>query len=255
MKSTTILAAAFLLVLLSVPRPTAAQAPDAEDPDRWRAEVGFTLNSSGGNKELTVLTSEVSLTHLETATYEANIGGRFRYGRTDGEKLAQNLQGTANFDLWPAGHFSPFLFATAENDPFKKLEARLNGGAGVKHTFWQRDWDEVSLSGAVLYSYENLQVADSLGTGVSHTARWSWRGRGRTELGQGRRFEQQVLFHPDWDRLDDYLLEARTTARWAINSHLAFTTTFLYERDNTPAPDVEPDDWSFAVGLTVATRW
>ena len=237
----------------------AQEAPDTAgvepEPETWAAEAGFALNATGGNEQLTVLATELSLTHLETSVYEANIGGRFRYGRSQGVDVVQNLRLNISTDFWPAARWSPFLFATAENDPFKKLEARLNGGAGVKHTFWQEGWNELSLSGAALYSYENLEVADTLGTGMTQTALWSWRGRTRREFGEGRRFEQLVYYQPEWDEFDDYLLETVTSARWALTRSLAFTTTFTYERDSTPAPEVAPDDWSLAVGLSMATQW
>lgn len=245
-----------LATVLSLPvlaPPVAAQ--EAEDPERWAVELGFALNASGGNEDLTVLTTNVGFTHLETDRYEASIGGRFRYGRSEGTDVAQNLQGSAIVDLWPEAGWSPFVFATAENDPFKKLDARLNGGSGVKRTFWRDDWSELSLSGAVLYSYENLEVEPALGDGVSHTARWSWRGRARREFAEGRRFEQVVFYQPEWDDAGDYLIESQTAGRWALTQSLAFTTTLLYQRDSTPAPDVGRDDWSLAVGLSVATRW
>lgn len=247
---------AVLLSLTTMLTTGKAAAQGEEDPEHWAGNVGFSLNTSGGNERLTVLISEVGLSHLETDIYEANLGGRFRYGRSEGEDVAQNLRGSATVDIWPEDRWSPFFFATAESDPFKKLEARLNGGTGVKRTFWREGaFGEVSLSGAVLYSFENLEVPDSIGRGVSETARWSWRGRARRELGEGHRLEQVVFYQPEWDEFDDYLVEARTSVRWSLTRSLAFLTTFLYERDSTPAPDVGPDDWSLAVGLTVATRW
>lgn len=247
--------AAVLMPLALVITPLDAQDPEEEEEEHWAAEVGFALNASGGNEQLTVLTADVGLSHLETSVYEANLGTRFRYGRSEGEEVAQNLRGNVSLDLWPEAGWSPFLFATAENDPFKRLEARLNGGTGVKRTFWQDGWSEVSLSGAVLYSYENLDVEPAEGDGTSETARWSWRGRARSQVGDGRRFEQVVYYQPEWDELDDYLLQAESTARWALTRGLAFNATLLYERDSTPAPDVGPDDLSLAIGLTVATRW
>ncbi len=243
-------------ILLLAAAPLHAQGTGTpEDPDRWGAEVGFVLNTSGGNEQLTVLTSSLGLSHLENSSYEATFGARFRYGRSEGEEVARNTRADANIDLAPNGAWSPFLFATAENDPYKRLDIRLNGGSGVKRTFWQDGWNEVSASGAVLYSYEDLDVEDLNGDGVSQTARWSWRGRGRREFGSGRRLEQVVYYQPEWDDYGDYLLESRTTGRWSLTESLAFTTTFLYERDSTPAPDVGPDDWSLAVGLTAATHW
>lgn len=248
---------AFPLILAAV--PLAAQdtdeQDDGEEPDRWAGEVGFSLNTSGGNERLTVLTSSVGLSHLETSAYQASIGGRLRYGRSEGEEVARNIRGNTTIDLWPESRFTPFLFATAENDPFKKLRARLNGGSGVKRTFWRDGWSEASLSGAVLYSYENIRVDEPVGVDIKHNARWSWRARGRKQLGDGRRFEHVTFYQPVWDQLGDYLIESQTSARWSLTSDLAFTTTLLYERNSTPPEGVGPDDWSLAVGLSAATRW
>lgn len=248
------LTAGLLALTFVVAAPAAAQTPE-EAPERWSAEVGLALQASGGNESLTAFTTTLGISHLRTDVFELSAGTRFRYGESEGQKVAQNLRGDIMFDLWPQAAWSPFLFATAEQDPIKKLDARLNGGIGAKRTFWQRDWSEVSLSGAVLYSYENLEVADSLGDGITQTARWSWRVRGRQELGEGNRLEQVIFFQPAWDRLHDYQLESVTRIRLALNETMTLTTDVLYQRDNTPAPDVGPDDYSVSVGLSMATKW
>jgi hypothetical protein len=249
---TTIRHATLLALLIVVPAAATAQE---EATARWGAEIGFTLNTSGGNEDLTVLATDIGITHLDSAQYELDAGAHLRYGQSEGKDVAQNLRGNVSVDVWPRATWSPFVFADAESDPFKRLDLRLNAGAGVKHTFHQDGWDEVSLSGAVLYSRESLEVPDTLGDGVTRTARWSWRGRGRFELGEGRRIEQLVFYQPAWNELEDYLLYVVTSGRWAISSHLAFTTVIRYDRDSTPAPEVEADDWSVAVGLSLATRW
>ena len=248
-------AAGLLILALAIfNAPTAAQGAE-EEPDTWSAEAGLSLQASGGNESLTAFTTTAGLTHLRTDVAEFSADARFRYGESEGEKVAQNLRGNATMDLWPRANWSPFLFATAEQDPIKKLEARFNGGAGAKRTFLRDGWNEISVSGAILYSYENLEVADSLGDGVNQTGRWSWRARARKELGEGSRIEQVVFFLPAWDRLADYQLESVTKLRVALNKTLSFTTDILYQRDNTPAPDVGPDDYSISVGLSMATQW
>lgn len=247
------IALSLIALPLLLAAPLAAQ--EAEDPDHWSAEAGLALNTAGGNQELTVFTTNLGLTRLETDAYELSMSTRFRYGRSEGEKVAENLQGQVELDLWPEATWSPFLFATAEQDPFKQLDVRLNSGVGAKRTFWQEDWNEASLSAAVLYSYEDLAVPDSLGDGVSKTARWSVRARYRKELRPGSRLEQVVMFLPAWDRMKDYQLESVTDLRIALSEQLSFTTTFLYQRDNLPAPEVKPDDYSLAVGLSLATAW
>lgn len=243
------------LLVLTLWHTTTASAQAPEEAERWNAEAGLSLNASGGNEDLTVFTTNAAISHLLTDVFELSLNARFRYGQSGGEKVAENLRGETNFDLWPEARWSPFLFATAEKDPFKSLDARLNGGLGAKRTFWQDGWSEVSLSGAVLYSYENLAVHDSLGTGITQTARWSWRGRGRMEIGASSRLEQTVFYQPAWDEFSDYQLESITAGRFALSDQLAITTTLLYQRDSTPAPDVKPDDYSIAVGLSMSTQW
>ena len=244
------------LAALCHPLHVTAQEEQADTAlNRWSAEAGLTLQASGGNQSLTAFTATAALGHLRPDVFEANLNGRFNYGETDGQRVAENLRGELTVDLWPQAAWSPFLFATAEEDPIKKLEARLNAGAGAKRTFWQEGWNEVSSSVSLLYSYENLAVADSLGTGVTETARWSLRITGRKELGAGSRLEQIVLFQPAWDHIDDYQLESVTKFRLALSEQLSLATEVLYQRDNTPAPEVGPDDYSISVGLSLATEW
>jgi hypothetical protein len=50
-------------------------------------------------------------------------------------------------------------------------------------------------------------------------------------------------------------VEAHATGRFGLSQSLALTTSFLYQRDSTPAPEVAPDDWSMTVGLSIATTW
>ena len=250
------IAAGLLTLTALLLLPAGAPAPEeAEETNSWSAEAGLTLQASGGNESLTVFTVTGGLSHLETDAYEASGNVRFRYGESEGVRVVENLRGEASLDLWPRATWSPFFFGTAEKDPIKKLEARVNGGVGAKRTFWQDGWNEVSTSAAVLYSYEDLAIADSLGTGITQTARWSFRLRGRYELGAGSRLEQVIFFQPAWDHISDYQLESVTKLRLALSEQLSVATDLLYQRDNTPAPDVKPDDYSISVGLSLATEW
>src|SRR5690606_2137226 len=147
---------AALLVLMAV----AGMAPPQEE-DRWNIEVGLSLNGSGGNERLTVFTTDLGLTHLQTERYELSFRGRARYGRSEGVEMARSTRGSLDAETRPAAAGSPFVSVTAEHDRFRRIEARVSSGAGVKRTFWRDGWNDVSLSGAVLHSYERLIVPDT----------------------------------------------------------------------------------------------
>ena len=243
-----------LVILLGAALPPAAAAAQEPADERWGLDFGLALNASGGNDDLTVFTSNLGVTHLQKADFLLGFDGAVRYGRSDGRDVAQNTRAALNFDFRPEAAWSPFLFASAENDPFRKLDLRFNGGAGAKRTFWRDGWSEVSLSGAALYDHERLDL-EPPADGLTRTARWSWRLRGRRELSDRTRLEQVVFYRPEWRHANDYLLESVSTIRLGITRHLAFNLAFLYERDSTPAPDVEPDDWALTTGVSLATRW
>lgn len=252
MRRSLILVATTLLL----PPVAYAQEPDAPEPprERWSADVGFALNATGGNQSIAVLTSTMGLSHLQKDDFELGLSGAIRYGRSDGEEVARNTRAALTFDFRPGAAWTPFVFATGENDPFRKLELRFNGGAGVKRTFWREDWSELSLSGAGLYSHEALEVEPGTDP-INRTARWSWRVRARRQLGDRTRAEQVLFWQPDWRRADDYLLEAASSLRLALTRALTLDVAFRFERDSTPAPDVGPDDWSVTTGLSMSTRW
>lgn len=249
-----------IVAALLAAAPLTAQAPPAPADSvapRWDLRFGLALNSSGGNERLTVGTAELGLTRLQTEAFELAFHARARYGRSQGADVARNGQASINLDLVPRERWSPFLFTLAERDRFKKLDLRASGGFGAKRTFWsQGDWEDLSLSGAVLFSFEDLAPADTAATGATKRQfRWSVRFRVRRRIGQTLELEQVTFFQPRFDMLDDYLANARTAARFGLSEHLAFAVNFLYEYDSTPPVDVHAEDWELTVGVEMKTRW
>jgi hypothetical protein len=144
--------AALLLLVPAV--PATAQRADAES--RWGVTVDLGFNGSRGNTRLTVLSTGVGVKHLITEDFRLDWSGSMRYGESEGEVVARNLRSQLGFDLNPEATVSPFFFANAERDRFRRLRMRGDGGAGAKYTFWRERNDEVSFSFAALYSREEF---------------------------------------------------------------------------------------------------
>lgn len=241
-----------LAILL--PSAVAARQAESQDPDpkRWEARIDFGLTAASGNQELTVLTSGVQLTHLRTESMEFELTGQARYGRSEGEEVARNLRGGIRVDLQPKAVWSPFLFVTAERDPFRRLDLRANGGAGVKRVLVNTAQSNLSISMAALYSHQQLRAEPGLPPEPREDmARWSWRLKGAHELQSGVRLEGIVFYQPIWDRAADYLLDADAAVRVRLSQRLGLNVTYSYNRDSTPPTDVRPDDHLLQVGLSV----
>jgi hypothetical protein len=82
-------------------------------------------------------------------------------------------------------------------------------------------------------------------------ARLSWRLKGERELTENVTLEHVTFYQPVWDTVDDYLLDAQTTARVRVSDAVALTISYIFERDSTPPPDVGRDDRLFTAGVSI----
>jgi opacity protein-like surface antigen len=126
----------------------------------------------------------------------------------------------------------------------RKLDLRIQSGAGAKFTLLRDSTTEASLSVAGLYDREKLEDQSR-----TFLARWSWRAKGEKTLGGRVKVQHTTLFQPGWRALQDYLLTAQTGLSTKLNEHIALTVAYSYERDSTPAADAGPDDQTLNVGL------
>lgn len=218
-----------------------------EKEDRWAAALDLGFASSSGNSDLTSLTTGVRVRHLQTRHFKLAWSAMFRYGESRGEVVARNLQSKLDFDVGPGAVVAPFVFASAEHDPFRKLDVRTKTGSGVKYTFYNEDRGEASVRVAAQYSRESFTTQQETRTDGG----WSMEFKGNRQLAESLRVENTTTFDPVFDDFDDYNLEARSKISSKISERLALTITHTYSYDSTPAVDVRHADQRFQAGLTI----
>lgn len=239
----------------------AEQQPEVAEPEpepRWQFETNLALTSTSGNDQITVFVTDGRITHLQTQALKLDVSGRVRYGRSQGEEVAQNMQTSLTLEIGPAAAWSPFVFGSAEKDPFKKLDLRTSGGAGVRYRILQRDAAEFTVSGAALHSYENLHLtpADFPSPEQSHNARWRWVARGKASmLDEDVEAKHETFYEPVWDHGDDYLMEMENTVRFRFTDHIAFRVAHVFQRDSSPPEDVQENDHMLTVGVSYSTKF
>lgn len=237
---------------LTVLAPRDGEAQEAPGEDRWAFTAELSLTDSSGNQDLTVWTTGLSVRHLRTEIFELEIKLQARSGSSNGDQVVENYQGEMNFDFTPGHRWSPFVFTTAEHDPFKRLNVRINSGAGAKYRLYQAgSRGEAALSVAVLHSYEALGAAEPATPAPDPTqsARWDVKLNGKQELREGVSVSHSTQFQPTHGEFDDYLLNVQTGLKVLVNSHMAVSVSHEYRRDSTPAPTVEPDDRLIKAGI------
>ena len=253
-----------MVLLLALAPGAAGQEPveadsveaPAREP-RWGFDLNVALTSSSGNDRIAVLVTDTKITHLQTSALKLDWTGRIRYGRTDGEDIAQNMQTAMTVEIGPANRWSPFVFGQAEKDPFRKLDLRTSSGAGVRYRLLRGGNAELTVSGAALHSYENLEVPDTdpITQELTHNARWRWIGQGSYKLGELVDAQHRTYWEPVWDRSGDYLMEIQNTVQFHVNSHLTFRVAHMFQRDSTPPEDVLENDTLLTLGVGYRTQF
>lgn len=232
-----------------------APAQEAAAPERWDVSAEFSYTDQTGNKVLRLLTAGLRFSHLEQDRFELDGSVESRYGRSDGQTVAQNHRAELSFDLHPEERWSPFVFASAERDRFKRLDLRATGGAGAKYTPYRDPARsaEASLSLALLASFEDRD----LGPGPAQIderqlrARWSGRVRAQRALGEGVTLRHVTFYQPQVARMADYLLRSQTGIKVLLTERLALSVEYQWDRDSEPPEGVKPDDRLLKTGLII----
>ncbi|CAN5744978.1 hypothetical protein BH23GEM3_BH23GEM3_04890 [soil metagenome] len=231
---------------------SARDTTEVEVPPRWKASAELSYTDQTGNRLLRLLTGGFKASHLNEELFRLDLSVRSRYGESDEGVVARNHYGSLAFDLNPRQTWSPFVFVDAEHDRFKRLDARVSGGAGAKYTpLRSRDMGtEASVSLAVLVSHESLiaTAADPIPRNRTR-ARWSMRVRGNHDLPSGVKLQHVSFYQPLLDEMADYLLRTETGARFSLTERLALSVVYELNRNAIPPEGVSPDDRILKTGI------
>lgn len=235
-----------------VPGTASTQSGESNPERRWQASAEFAYADQTGNRTLRVLTGGLEASHLQKDLFRLDLTLQSRYGESDESVVARNHYGSLAFDLSPSATWSPFLFADAEHDRFKRLDLRVSGGAGAKYTIYRAEQTqtEASLSAALLLTHETLVPSVDDPAPPSRTiGRWSFRARGTQELPAGARIHNTTFFQPLYDEMADYLLRSESSVRMSLTERLALSVSYQWNRTSLPPEGVSPDDRILRTGL------
>jgi hypothetical protein len=231
--------------------------PDSPAPPRlrdlWDVSAELSLTDQSGNRSLRLWTAGLKFAHRFQDAFRLEGAVSSRYGRSEGELVARSHYGSLAFDFRPRSTWSPFLFTTAEHDPFRRVHLRASGGAGGKYTFFRLPrGDEASISLALLQSHERRTAsAEEPRPPDIDVARWSARGRLRGELRPGVTASHTTFFQPLWDEMADYLLRSETGVKLLVTERFAVSVEYSLARTSRPPQGVDPDDRLLKTGFIV----
>ena len=230
-------------------RDAAAQTP----PDDWSAQLEFGLNGASGNTSFSVLRTGGSLKRLETESFEFDLSVLVRYGKNEETVIANDQRAALKFDWRPQATFSPFTFVTTSRDRLRRLDAKVNAGAGLKWAAHREESTNLDLSFAALWDYENFDlVAGSTASETSSVARWSGRIELDHSFDSGAKFEHTTHWLPEFTAFGDYQIEATSSVTTNLLTRLSVVIQHEFLYDSVPPPDVGKRDQKYSVVLRVS---
>ena len=238
-----------IFALLLLPAPLFGQ----EASDRWRVDLEMGLNGASGNSSFSILRTGAKVTLLDNNALEFVTSGLVRYGKNDEKVIADDAKASMKLDLWPKDTWSPFFFTDWSRDKIRKLDTRISGGAGGKWAFWSGPRGRASVSGALLFDYQNFQVPPGSTQAASERhGRWSVLTKLQRRLSDGATFEHVMTFQPVVSRASDYVLDITHSVTTQLMGSLSLSVEHEYLRDSVPPPGAGPDDQKFSVLLKMS---
>lgn len=243
-------------ITVAMPAPVPAPAPPRPaTPDRWDLSTEVSLTDQSGNRVLRLFTGALKFSHREKKKYRLDGRIQSRYGKSEGQVVARNYYSSLGFDLHPGSHWSPFLSGEAERDRIKRLDLRINGGAGATYVPFQGNpkLGSATISVGLLYSYENLTATGPTDPEPEprSLARWNVKVQGQHKLQSSVTLNMLSLYQPAWGEMDDYLLRTEAGAKVSLTKRLALSVEYQVNRNAQPPVGVEPNDRLLKTGLVV----
>lgn len=155
----------FLFVLLLVVAPAHAQLLNVEsvranaDSAGWHGELEFDLSLNRYNERVFEFTNESNLSYF-TERNAYMLLNSLKFVNLDGNSLISSGYIHLRSTLLRNERLSPEVFTQYQYNNNLGLNHRALGGAGIKYRFYRSDSWQASISTALMYEFEEWQLAD-----------------------------------------------------------------------------------------------
>lgn len=232
-----------LAALLLVPATAAAQ--DSTPPRPWKLQTDFGFVNTAGNTSTTTLNGGESFSYT---TGPWTLGQLFAvvYGKTDGERSAENYTASLRGDYAFTEHFGVYGLGKWDRNEFAGIERRFEEGTGFTFKPVARERTTLSLEAGISAIQERV-VEGADNTFAS--------GRGALLFKQlfatAAYFQQTAEILPNLKESADYRVNTETALVAPLSKSIAFKASYVIKFDNDPEPGFKETDRFLTSGLQI----
>ena len=223
-------------------------APDGiksfnEPPVAWHGSLDFAGRKTDGNTHNTSMLFAAEAFRA-TESDRLLLKTIFRYGETQNVITERNGYGLVKYDYLFSPSFYGYVSGELASDKFKDLQLRSIAAGGLGYIFVKSPdldfWGDVGLA----YVNNNLRDGDDESyTGARIAAHV------RKVLPLGFEMVDDVVFLPNFEEGDNWLLRNDLALTTALGQGWSFKAGMITEYDNDPPDDVRKHDDTYYIGL------
>ena len=236
----------------SGPRTLAANELVAWKPDtEWTGSIAVGGTLSTGNTERRSATANAEAIRRSEDT-RLTLRGTWDYSEDQDQTVdppdwnitQRRLFGSAKYDWFFSKKAYLWGQGTAENDKFADLELRSTIGGGLGYQIYdEKDYSLQTELGLSYFDEKRYVNPDDsyLAARLAYRARWSPNDK-VTLLQDGE-------FYPSLEDVEDFYARLDTRARASLTDTMFAQLQWVFDYDNTPAPDFERQDHRFIASI------
>jgi putative salt-induced outer membrane protein len=249
MKIAKTLVALTALTAITAPRGAAQDKPP-EKPVKVVADLGF-VNASG-NSEVTTLNVGEKLTWKPAGSrFSFGQVAKYVYGKTDGEKSADQVVVEGRVDYAISSRLSAFGGLNYDRDPFAGIDKRFMEPVGLSFLAVDAAKHKLTLEGGAAFTqvtYTELQANDQLGdelVSVRAAATYKWL------FAEKAYFQEFAEYLPALETDGGYRFNSETAVVAPIAGIFALKAAYLIRYNSAPPVGFGDTDRTFTTGIQI----
>ena len=214
---------------------------------RWTDEAELSYVDTGGNTDVTTLSAKNLLKYKFTEKMEGAWKLGALYGKSDGEKNAENYFTELRMDYLFTTRFYGDVLGGWMKDKFAGFDSRYYVGPGAGYKFLMGPKHTLLGEAGLRYvaeEYTNDTDTDYL-EGLAY-AKYEYAFTNKNK------FSQSLEFLYDFEDSNNYRLNSETALSSSLSDYLSLKTSYVIKYDNQPVPKTLNDtDTILALALVV----
>ena len=217
--------------------------PPPPPPPLWTGSLGFSYLATSGNSDNQTLGLAAALARLPSP-WGLELTAAANRAESEGEKTAERVFAGLRGKRALGERWEAFGGLSWEQDEFAGFDSRtiLEAGGLWKAVVTERHL--LSFDAGLTWTSEDPIVGETLDSfGALAGLDWTWK------ISKTASFRERLVGYPNFDESDDWRIRSETTLEAALAASWALRASYLFTRDNLPAPGFEKDDATTSVSL------